>query len=140
MFRIRHYFALVGCLLAGAPALSAEATADRCAAMNYLLSEARTDFPDLARYKMKPGRCVLVRDEFKCEWAFTGDRYTVAKDQAAQLRQCMASQNGATPLEGKRDETRYQLNPETTVSIRGPQMDSGDWKLVLKIVSTADWN
>ena len=140
MFRTRYSFALIGFALIATPAIAAEGTADKCAAMNYLLAQARTDFPDLAHYKMKPGRCALLRDEFKCEWAFTGDRYTAAKEQAAQLVECTASQRGAKPIEGKRDESRYQLNPETSVSIRGPQMDSGDWKLTLKIVSTADWN
>jgi len=131
---------IVACLLAGAPAGAADTAPDRCAAMNYLLAQARTEFPKLARTKLNAGRCTMARQQFKCEWGFPGDRFDAANQQASALIECTASQKGVTPLESRRDEARFQLNPETSVSIRGPEMDSGDWKLTLRIQSTADWN
>jgi hypothetical protein len=48
--------------------------------------------------------------------------------------------SGAQPLAAKSGEARFQLNPETSVLIRGPMLDSGSWKLRLQVVTTADWN
>jgi hypothetical protein len=139
MAKIHGFLAIAACLLAGAPAGAADTAPDQCAAMNYLLAQARTEFPELARTKLNAGRCTMAGRQFKCEWGFPGDRFDAAKQQASVLIGCTAANKGATPLEGRRGEARFQLNPETSVSISGPQMDSGDWKLTLRISSTADW-
>ena len=108
--------------------------------MDYLLAQARTEFPQLAQKRLNFGRCSMVKLEFKCSWGFSSDRFADAQDQAAKLAQCTAAQPGVKPLEGKRGERRFQINPETSVSIRGPESDQGNWKLTVVIVSTAEWN
>lgn len=134
-------FAVLGALpLLGAPAVAAGTAQDQCGAMNHLLAQARSEFPELANKKLNPARCTMAKQEFKCVWGFSSDRFIAATEQAARLAECTAAQPGAKPLDGKRGEVRVQLNPETSVSIRGPEANSGDWKLTLRIVSTADWN
>ncbi len=136
---IRGWVAIAAVSMVAAPAGAADSPADRCAALSYLLAQARTDFPSLKRTKFNAGRCSMIRQQFKCQWAFTGDRFEAAKDEAARLTEC-AAQSGATPLKGKRGEAGFQVNPETSLFITGPQIDSGDWTLTLRIASTADWN
>ena len=131
--------AIFAALLLSSPAAAADEPADRCAALNYLLAQARTDFPALKQSKFNAGRCSMVRQQFKCQWAFSGDRFGEAKEQAARLTEC-AAQSGATSIEAKRGEVGYQVNPETSLFIRGPEIQSGDWTLTLRIASTADWN
>jgi hypothetical protein len=132
--------AALSALLLAAPADAAGTAPDQCAAMNYLLAQARSEFPELAKTKLNPARCTMAKQEFKCVWGFSSDRFVAATEQASRLAECTAAQPGAQPLEGKRGEVRVQLNPETSVSIRGPEANSGDWKLTLRIISTAEWN
>lgn len=132
--------AALGSLLLAAPANAAGTARDECAAMDYLLAQARTEFPKLAHKRLNFGRCSLVKQEFKCAWGFSSDRFGDAQDEAAKLAECTAAQPGAKPLKGKRGETRFQINPETSVSIRGPEPNQGNWKLTVLIVSTAEWN
>lgn len=126
-------------LLIDAPAVAADTANDKCGALNYLFAQARTEFPELARAKLNAGVCSLVRQEFKCRWGFAGDRFVSAQEQASRLKQCAAAASRAEPVKAKRGEVEYQLNPETSVFIGGPQMDAGDWALTLRIVTTADW-
>lgn len=133
----------IGCavaLLAATAAQAADNSADPCAAIDYLLAQARTEFPALRHSKMDAQRCSLVRREYKCEWGFPGDRFDAAKQQGSRLTQCIAAARGAQPIKAKGDEAAFQLNPETSVYVAGPEMDSGEWMLRLRIVSTADWN
>ena len=133
----RLYLVVFGTLpLLGAPAVAQ----DQCAAMNYLLAQARSEFPELANKKLNPARCTMAKQEFKCVWGFSSDKFVDATELAARLAECTVAQPGAQPLDGKRGEVRVQLNPETSVSIRGPESSSGDWKLTLRIISTAEWN
>ena len=133
----RLYLVVFGTLpLLGAPAVAQ----DQCAEMNYLLAQARSEFPELANKKLNPARCTMAKQEFKCVWGFSSDKFVDATEQAARLAECTVAQPGAQPLDGKRGEVRVQLNPETSVSIRGPESSSGDWKLTLRIISTAEWN
>lgn len=132
--------AALSALLLGAPAGAASPVQDECAAMDYLLAQARTEFPKLAQKQLNFGRCSLVKQEFKCAWGFSSDRFAEAQDEAAKLAQCTAAQPGVKPLKGKRGETRFEINPETSVSIRGPEPNYGNWKLTVVIVSTAEWN
>ena len=139
MTRVRATALFVTALVFAAPAAAASDSADKCAALNYLFAQARTEFPELASAKLSPGTCSLARQEFECRWGFAGDRYIAAEEQASRLTDCAAAASHSKPIKGKRGETAYQLNPETSVFIRGPEMDSGDWALTLRIVSTADW-
>lgn len=132
--------ATLGSLLLVVPANAAGPARDECAAMNYLLAQARTDFPKLADKRLDFGRCSLVKQEFKCAWGFSTDRFADAQDQAAKLAKCTAAYPGVKPLKGKRGETRFQIDPETAVSIRGPEPNDGNWMLTVLIVSTAEWN
>lgn len=132
----------IGCaagLLIGTAAQAADNPADPCAAIDYVLAQARTEFPALRHSQMDAQHCSLVRQEYKCEWGFPGDRFDAAKLQGAKLTQCVAAAHGAQPLKAKGDEAAFTLNPETSVYVRGPEMDSGEWMLSLRIVSTADW-
>jgi hypothetical protein len=132
--------AAFGSILLAASATAAHAAADECAAMDYLLAQARTEFPQLADKRLNFGRCSLVKQEFTCSWDFGSDRYAAAQDEAAKLAECTAAQPGATGLKGKRGEVGYQINSETSVFIRGPEPNYGNWKLSLRIVSSAEWN
>jgi hypothetical protein len=123
-----------------APLLPATPAADECAAMNYLLAQARTEFPALERTRFDRAKCSLVRQEFRCEWGFPGDMFTAAEEQGARLKRCAAGHAGATQSTEKRGETAFQINPETSVYLRGPEMRSGEWTIRLRIVSTADWD
>jgi hypothetical protein len=129
----------LGAVLIGTPAIAADAANDKCAALNYLFAQARTEFPELARARLSPGVCSMMRQEFKCRWGFAGDRFVSAQEQASRLTECAAAASGAEPIKGKKGEVAYQLNPETSVFIRGPEMDAGEWALTLRITSTADW-
>ena len=136
---MRNILALLTCagaLLMATAAQAAQSSTDQCSVIDYMLAQARTDFPALQRSKIGGG-CSAVRQEYKCAWGFPGDRYDAAKQQAARLTQCIAATHGVQPLKSKRDEAGFQLNPETSVYVLGPFMDSGDWLLTLKIVSTA---
>jgi hypothetical protein len=130
--------ACAGALLSASAAGATGNSADQCAALDYLLAQARTEFPALKHSKMDPQRCSLIRREYRCQWAFPGDRFDAAKEQGVRLTECIAAAHGAEPLKTGRDEAAFQLNPETSVYVRGPEMVSGEWTLTLRIVSTAD--
>lgn len=132
--------AAVASVLLAAPAFAAPAAADDCAALNYLLAQARTDFPALRGVEFNRAKCSLVRQEFKCEWGFPGNMFATAEEQAERLVACTTAQPGAHALGKKRGELAFELNPETSAFIRGPEMRSGDWKLRLRVVSTAEWD
>ena len=123
-----------------APAAAAQAGPAGCAALDYIFAQARTEFPALRNTKFNAGKCRLVRQEFKCEWGFPGDTFAAAEEQASRLEKCAAAQPGARALGEKRGELGFELNPETSVYLHGPEMDSGHWKLRLRIVSTNDWD
>ena len=123
-------------LLSATAANAAQSASDQCSVLDYMLAQARTEFSSLQRSKLGGG-CSAVRQEYKCSWGFPGDRYDAAKEQAARLTQCITAMHGVQPLKAKRDEAGFQLNPETSAYVLGPFMDSGDWILTLRIVSTA---
>lgn len=139
MLRISKTIAVAGALLGSSAGTSEVSPSDRCSAVNYLLAQARTEFPALSHSKLESGHCSMAKQQFKCEWGFPGDRFDAAKEQAAKLTQCIAAQRDAKPLGRKRDEAGFQINPETSAFVRGPEMDSGDWTLTLRILTTADW-
>lgn len=139
MLKPLGYVALANALLSASAGNSAVSVTDRCGALNYLLAQARTEFPALSHSKLESGRCSMAKRQFTCEWGFPGDRFDAAKEQASTLTQCIAAQRDAKPLVSKRDEAGFQINPETSAFVRGPEMDSGDWTLTLRILTTADW-
>lgn len=81
----------------------------------------------------------MGKQQFRCEWRFPGDRFDAATEQASTLTRCIAAQRDAKPLGSKHDETGFQINPETSAFVRGPEMDSGEWVLTLRLMTTADW-
>lgn len=123
-----------------ATAAVANGAADKCAALDYLYAQARTEFPKLADKRLDVGRCALVKQEFTCAWVFPTYGFAAAEDQADKLTQCTAAETGVRKVESERGATRFQLNPETIVAIGKPQSADGNWKLTLRIVSSADWN
>jgi hypothetical protein len=127
-------------LVLAAPVAAAGTDMQRCAALEHLFRLGRTEFPKLAHENMSPGHCSVVRNQFKCRWGFAGDKFASAQDQASRLVECTAEEPRAQRLKSKHGETGFQLNPETSVFVRGPEMDSGEWAITLRIVSTADWN
>ncbi len=131
--------ALFAGLCLAAPAAAASAAPDECAALNHLFRLGRSEFPQLAHEDLSPGRCSLRSQQFKCRWGFAGDRFASAQEQASRLARCTAAEPHARQIKGKGGETAYQLNPETSVFIRGPEMDSGEWAITLKIVTSANW-
>jgi hypothetical protein len=139
MLRILGCAAVAGALLSASAGHAAVSVSDGCAALNYLLAQARTEFPALRHSKLESGHCSMAKQQFTCEWGFPGDRFDAAKEQASRLTQCIAAQRDVKPLGGKRDEAGFQINPETSAFVRGPEMDSGDWTLTLRILTTADW-
>ena len=139
MARMGGFGAIFAALLLASPAGAADQPSDRCTALNYLLAQARSDFPALKQAKFNAARCSMVRQQFKCQWAFPGDGFAAANDQASRLTEC-AAQSGAKPIDAKRGEKAFELNPETSLFIRGPEIESGDWTLTLRIATTADWN
>lgn len=126
-------------LLASASAAPAVTPSDDCAVLDELLSKARTDFTALKWKRFGGAHCAYEEHEFNCEWTFSTDRYGDAETQIERLERCTAAQPDAEPLTATRDEATFQIDPETSVVIRGPDPDSGYWKLKLKILTTADW-
>jgi hypothetical protein len=139
MLRILGSVAVAGALLSSSAGDSAVSASDRCAALNYLLAQARTEFPSLRHSELESGHCSMAKQQFTCRWGFPGDRFDAAKEQAAILTQCIAAQRNAKPLGSKSGEAGFQINSETSAFVRGPEMDSGDWTLTLRILTTADW-
>lgn len=127
-------------LLAGTSSAASAARASDCAALDQVMRDARTDFQALKRKDFEAARCSLRNREFKCAWSFPADTYAAAETQAARLARCTASQPGISQLAASRDEALFQLNPETTVAILGPELDSGSWTIRLRITTTADWD
>jgi hypothetical protein len=140
MLKCLAYLGPMAVLVAGAAAGAAQPATDQCATINYLLAQARTEFPALKHAKLNARSCTMAKREFRCEWGFPGDRFDAAKQQSSRLTLCIAAEPRATPLKAKGGEVGFQLNSETSAYVRGPEMDSGDWTLTLRIVSTADWN
>lgn len=128
---------LVAGLLAGTPAAAAT---DDCAALDYMYSQARTEFPALANKRLDFGRCELAKKEFTCAWVFPTYAFAAAEDQADKLVRCTLAHPGVQKLKAVHGNKFFQLNPETTVAIGRPEAANGNWKLTLQILTTADWN
>lgn len=111
-----------------------------CAALDQLLSEAKTDFPALQKRRFEAAQCVPRGKQFRCDWTFPADRFESARGQAERLKRCIAAGAGAEALPSKRGEFAFQVNPETSALVRGPELDSGSWTLRLQFSTSADWN
>jgi len=125
-------------LLSPAPVIAAAAS-DDCAVLDLAFRQARTEFPALKSKQFGGGLCTYRTNEFKCEWGFPTDRYGDAQDQIGRLQRCAAAEPHAQLVEKGRQQTIYQLDPDTKVLIRGPDPYEGDWAIQLKIMTTADW-
>ncbi len=138
MIARRAFVPALALLLVSTPAAPAPDSSGECAVLDQILREARTDFAAL-KGKHFGARCFYAKHEFKCEWSFSTDKYGEAETQLERLERCTAAQPHAEPLTAKRGEAAFQINPETSVVMRGPNPDSGLWKIQLKITTTADW-
>lgn len=138
--KARSPVALLAFVLLASPVAAAGTNEQKCAALEHLFSVGRTEFPQLARENLRPGTCSLVRDQFKCRWGFAADKFASAQEQASRLTECTAAVPTAERIKSKHGETGYQLDSDTSVFVRGPEMDSGEWAITLRIVSSADWN
>ena len=132
--------AALALLLLGAASAAPAARPDAdCAVLDLAYREARTDFPALKSKGFGGARCFYSKREYRCAWTFSTDRYGDAEGQVERLNRCTAAQPGAAPLAAPRRESAFQINPETAVFIRGPDADSGHWKIQLKITTTENW-
>ena len=131
--------ALVVVASAATSAAHAASSSPDCVVLDQALREARTEFASLARKGFGGASCHYQKHEFKCAWVFSTDKYGEAETQVERLNRCTAAQPGAEPLPAKRRESAFQINSETAVFIRGPEPESGLWKIQLKIRTTADW-
>jgi hypothetical protein len=127
-------------LLMSTPASAAAGPSDDCAVLDQLLRTARTEFNALKDKGFGGASCDYRSHEFKCAWGFSTDKYVEAQTQLDRLQRCIAAQPDARLLEKKRGEASFQVNPETTVLVRGPDSNAGTWKIQLKVTTTADWN
>jgi hypothetical protein len=130
---------LLAVFVGNASAAPSDNPSDKCAALDFLYSQARTEFPALANKRLDFGACELVKQEFTCAWVFPTYGFAAAEDQADKLTKCTAAVAGVEKLKGERGETRFQLNPETIVAIGRPEPADGNWRLTLRVVTTADW-
>lgn len=126
-------------LLAALVGQPPDGSSDRCAALDYLYAQARTEFPALADKRLDSGTCKLVEQEFTCAWVFPTYGFAAAEEQADKMAQCTAALAGVQKLKNERGKARFQLNPETIVAIGRPEPADGNWRLTLSIVTTADW-
>lgn len=126
--------------LLSTPLSAAASETEDCAVLDQLVRTARSDFTALDGQSFSGALCAYRSHEFKCAWGFSSDRYAEAASQAERLRRCTAAVPRVTLLKEKRGETAFQVNPEASVAIRGPDANDGNWKILLKIVTTADWN
>lgn len=108
-----------------------------CAVMDYILKQARTDFPSLRQKRMSPGSCYFKGSEYGCAWAFPGDAFDMSDAQADRLKQCIAAHPTAQPIKGKRGSTAFTIDPDLTVSVLAPEIDNnGNWTVRLLIQSS----
>jgi hypothetical protein len=113
---------------------------DECAVLDQLYRDARTDFTVLKTKSFGGAFCFYASHEYRCEWSFSTDRYGDAEGQIDRLERCTAAQPQAKPLPAVHRQAAYQINPETSVIIRGPDPNAGYWKIELKVKTSADWN
>lgn len=111
-----------------------------CAVLDQLLADAKTDFPSLKSKGFGGARCSYRSQEYKCAFYFSTDRFAEAETQKDRLERCTAALPHTQKLSSKRDQAGFQINPETSVFIRGPDPASGYWTIELKINTTADWD
>jgi hypothetical protein len=122
--------------LVGSAANAATTSPPDCAAMASLIHQARTDFPSLRQKKMPAGKCVFRDTEYKCEWAFPGDAFAVSDEQATRLVQCVSIAPTAQAAKGKRGENAFVVDPDLTVLVGSPELDDGNWKVRVRILSS----
>jgi hypothetical protein len=111
------------------------AASQACGAMNNVVRTARTDFPALRSLKMQPGICTFRSSEYKCRWVFPGDSFATAEGQFQGMVQCAAAQTADAPRKLKRGETLVALEPDLWMVLAEPQIDSGQWVILLRIVA-----
>lgn len=116
------------------------AAPDLCAPMASLIHQAETDFPSLGHKRLSVGGCAMRRNEFTCGWRFPGDGYGFAEEQSDRLVQCMCKQPEFKFLGVKKHETGFILEPDLTVFVGQPELDSDGWTVWLRMVSTAPPN
>ena len=134
MNRVKLSIAVLATALFGSsPALAT----DGCGAMNHVVKTARNDFTALRSLKMQPGVCTLRSTEYKCRWTFPGDAFGTVEAQAASLVQCATIQTAEAPRKLKRGETLFALEPDLSLLVAKPEIDSGQWVIVMRILAGA---
>lgn len=120
-------------MLSGPVAAATEA----CAPMKQVIKTARSDFPALRSLKMAPGICTFRSSEYKCRWAFPGDAFGIAEGQYGGLVQCAAAQAAEAPRKLKRGQTLVALESDLWLVVAQPEIDSGQWVIVMRIIAGA---
>lgn len=115
----------------------AVAATPACQPVTRLLAQALTDFPSLRQKKLGTGTCVARKSEFKCEWAYPGDAFEGARMQSSELAQCVAVHPGAEARAANRGQQEFSLAPDLSVIVPVPEIDDGNWKVRLRILSAA---
>ena len=129
-------------LLLGTSASAAPPNAsDDCTVLDRLLREAQVQFPVLQQRHPGGAWCTYRKNDFKCTWGFSTDRFAEAQTQMQRLERCAAAMPDAETLAKKGRQATFQLDPETRVAVRGPDAaDGGLWAIELEITTTAKWN
>lgn len=122
--------------LVGSVANAATVSPPDCAAMANLIRQARTDFPSLRQTKMPAGKCAFRDTEYRCDWAFPGDTFSVSNAEAARLVHCVSIAPTAQAGKRKYGENAFSVDPDLTVLVRLPELDDGNWKVQLRILSS----
>ena len=129
----RFCVSVVACAALSSPLRAAP---DTCAPLASLIHEAETDFPSLSHKRLTVGGCAMRRNVFTCGWRFPGDGYGYAEEQSDRLVQCMGKQSEFKFLGVKKHEAGFALEPDLTVFVGQPELDTDGWTVWLRIVST----
>ena len=133
-------FSGMALVLVSTSAVPAATANEDCAVLDQLYQAARTDFPALKQKGFGGARCLYRSHDYTCAWSFSTDRFAEAETQKDRLQRCTAAQPQAKAISANRGEEAFQINPETSVVIRGPDPNDGNWKIQIKVKTPADWN
>lgn len=102
--------------------------------MAYIIQQARVDVASLKGQQVSKGRCASRGSEYGCAWAFPGDGYGYAEEEAARLNRCVGAFPTAQKVAGKRGSSTYTVEPDVTITVPAPEIDNnGNWVVSFKL-------
>ena len=105
-----------------------------CASLTALVRQARTDFQSLQKRKFDAGACALLKQEFRCSWAFPSDAFAIAEAQSARAEHCALAIPGVEAVAGKKGETGFTIDDDLAMYVSKPELDMGEWKVRIRLV------